>query len=112
MDPRRRWAGHGVGSGFGRGAMRGHCESYSAMHLVALMMGSGESRYVEASLIRAGQGSSDGGVNSTWGDARQLLSMLESMLVNGLCLVAVSSPSMKISKRYASSNIIPQSKHT
>jgi hypothetical protein len=93
MDPRRRWAGHGVGSGFGRGAMRGHCESYSAMHLVALMMGSDESRYVEASLIRAGQGSSDGGVNSTWGDARQLLSMLESMLVDGRCLVADSSHS-------------------
>ena len=55
MDPCRRWTGHAADLWTGRGPMRGHRESYRAMHLVALMMGSDHSRFVEATLIRAGQ---------------------------------------------------------
>ena len=56
MDPCRRGTGHAADLWTtGRFPMRGHRESYHAMHLVALMMGSDHSRFVEATLIRAGQ---------------------------------------------------------
>ena len=54
MDPRRRWNGAADDLWSGRGRMQGHCESYRVMILVALLMGSKHSRYVETELIREG----------------------------------------------------------
>ena len=54
IDPRRRWNGAADDLWSGRGRMQGHCESYRVMILVALLMGSKHSRYVETELIREG----------------------------------------------------------
>ena len=52
MNPCQRWSGAEDDVWSRRAAMVGHRESYRAMMLIALLMGSHHSRYVESQLTR------------------------------------------------------------